>query len=134
VRVIDGDSLQIGATRVRLLGYDAPEYHQTCTDADGRAWPCGEAARARLAALLADGTLACADHGHDRYGRTLALCQTSAGEVGAIMVRAGLGERLRGARDGRYLVEETAARFAGRGVWQGAHQHPADWRAAHKRA
>jgi endonuclease YncB( thermonuclease family) len=134
VRVIDGDSLQIGDRRLRLAGYDAPEYRQTCTAADGRAWPCGEAARTRLAALIADGTLTCADHGRDRYGRTLALCRTPAGEIGATMVREGLGERLRGASDSRYLWEEMAARLAGRGIWQGQHQHPADWRDAHQRA
>lgn len=134
VRVIDGDSLQIGDTRIRLLGYDAPEYRQSCTDANGRDWPCGEAARDRLAALVADGTLACAGQGTDRYQRTLELCRTRAGDIGTIMVREGLGQRLRNARDNRYLVEETTARLAARGVWQGRHQHPADWRDAHKRA
>jgi endonuclease YncB( thermonuclease family) len=134
VRVIDGDSLQIGDTRIRLLGYDAPEYRQTCTTASEQVWPCGEAALDRLAALLADGTLACAEEGTDRYGRTLAACRTATGDIGTIMVREGLGLRLRNARDSRYLVEETAARFAGRGVWQGQHQHPADWRDAHQRA
>ena len=39
-RVIDGDTLEIGGTRVRLHGIDAPESAQRCR-ADGRSWPCG---------------------------------------------------------------------------------------------
>jgi len=30
-RPIDGDSLYVGNTEVRLFGIDAPEYHQVCT-------------------------------------------------------------------------------------------------------
>lgn len=134
VRVIDGDSLEIGGTRLRLLGYDAPEYHQHCTTASGLVWPCGTAARDRLVALLGAGEVVCADRGQDRYGRTLALCRAGQQDVGAIMVREGLGERLRNPRDTRYLAEETAARRAGRGVWQGHHQHPADWRDTNRAA
>ncbi len=29
--VVDGDSLEIGAVRIRLRGIDAPELRQTCT-------------------------------------------------------------------------------------------------------
>ena len=34
--VIDGDTISIGGTRIRLEGTDAPEWEQTC---DGRASP-----------------------------------------------------------------------------------------------
>ena len=42
-RAGDGDSLTIGATRIRLFGIDAPELNQTCQRGD-RAWSCGQAA------------------------------------------------------------------------------------------
>ena len=32
VRIIDGDTLEIGGKRVRLFGVDAPELHQICWD------------------------------------------------------------------------------------------------------
>ena len=44
--VTDGDTLRIGATRIRLSGIDAPELAQTCTDQSGREWPCGAEAKA----------------------------------------------------------------------------------------
>lgn len=132
VEVIDGDSLRIAGRVVRLQGYDAPEYRQDCANAAGRSWPCGRAARARLSALAGTGALTCTDLGRDRYRRTIARCRNQDGDIGAAMVREGLGRTLRNARDGRYGAEETQARRARRGMWQGAHRHPADWRDARK--
>ena len=40
---VDGDSLSVGGTSVRLFGIDAPESRQTC-DRDGTDWGCGEEA------------------------------------------------------------------------------------------
>ena len=39
--VIDGDTLRIGATTIRLYGIDAPEKRQTCRSANGTVWHCG---------------------------------------------------------------------------------------------
>ena len=36
--VIDGDTLDIGQTRIRLEGVDAPEMAQTCQTATGESW------------------------------------------------------------------------------------------------
>jgi endonuclease YncB( thermonuclease family) len=59
VRVIDGDSLRAGSEDIRLVGIDAPELSQTCRDARGRAWPCGNAAKTRLRELVSRGAAAC---------------------------------------------------------------------------
>ena len=59
------------------LGIDAPEKPQICRDARGQGYACGAAATQRLAALVAAGRVACASQGHDRYGRTLAVCSTA---------------------------------------------------------
>ena len=40
-RVIDGDTIHVGETRVRLEGIDAPESNQTCKRATGEEWACG---------------------------------------------------------------------------------------------
>ena len=44
-RVVDGDTLAIGATKVRLEGIDAPETDQICLSAIGNRWTCGINAR-----------------------------------------------------------------------------------------
>lgn len=126
--VTDGDTLSSGTERIRLIGVDAPDMKQTCRDARGQNWACGLAARDRLAALIAQGTVACAPQGRDRDGRRLAVC--SAGDIadlGRALVREGYAvSDIAG--DRRYLAEESAARDAGRGLWSGAFERPSDWR------
>jgi len=46
--VIDGDTVVISGTHIRLEGIDAPETHQVCTDANGKPWPCGRIATREL--------------------------------------------------------------------------------------
>ena len=48
VWVVDGDTIDMSGTRIRLIGIDAPESAQSCTDADGRPWLCGRAATRAL--------------------------------------------------------------------------------------
>ena len=38
-RIIDGDTLQISNTKIRLHGIDAPEMRQTCTTSKGASSP-----------------------------------------------------------------------------------------------
>ena len=53
-RVVDGDTLDVGAVRVRFHGVDAPESRQSCV-AGGRRWACGERATSALAGGSEDG-------------------------------------------------------------------------------
>ena len=40
-RVIDGDTLEVAGTRVRLYGVDAPESKQLCKRRNGEDYACG---------------------------------------------------------------------------------------------
>jgi endonuclease YncB( thermonuclease family) len=132
VRVIDGDTLHAGDQKIRLIGIDAPEREQTCRDAQGKGWACGLAAREQLAALVAHGSVTCAAQGHDRYGRTVAVCAAGdVADIGGALVREGYAVSFMD-RDGRYLAEENLARDEGRGLWRGAFERPADWRRRHR--
>ncbi|MFY9955165.1 thermonuclease family protein [Bradyrhizobium sp.] len=42
-RIVDGDTVQIGETKIRLNGIDAPETDQLCLDAKGEKWPAASA-------------------------------------------------------------------------------------------
>ena len=44
-RIVDGDTLAIGETKIRLEGIDAPESDQLCLDRNAVKWNCGIAAR-----------------------------------------------------------------------------------------
>jgi len=128
VRVADGDSFELGGERVRLDGIDAPELHQSC-GAQGRTWPCGEKAKAALAALVASGAVSCRPVDEDRYGRAVSVCTADGRDIGARLVKEGWAV----ATGFAYAGEQRAARAAGRGIWSGPFEMPADWRAAHPR-
>ena len=132
VRVIDGDTLHADGKRIRLTGIDAPELHQTCRDAQDRKWACGHAAKARLVELVSRGSVACAARGHDRYGRTLAVCSASGvADLGEALVRDGYAVDYR-RYSNDYLAVEREARAARRGIWRGRFERPENWR--HRRS
>lgn len=125
-RVVDGDTLEIGGTRVRLHGIDAPESKQRCR-AGGRTWPCGREAARALARRIGGHTVTCETRDRDRYGRTIAVCRTGGSDMNGWMAAEGWALAYRSySRD--YVAEENRARAAKRGVWRGEMIAPWDWR------
>jgi endonuclease YncB( thermonuclease family) len=51
--IIDGDTLEIHGTRIRLWGIDARESDQLCRNEDGEHYHCGQNAATYLDAFLA---------------------------------------------------------------------------------
>src|SRR5690606_19146013 len=88
-KVVDGDSLEIGTTAIRLFGVDAPEGRQTCMR-NGTAWRCGDDAATHLRALVGGGSIACSQRDVDSYGRMVAVCTRGAVDVGREMVLSGM--------------------------------------------
>lgn len=132
-RAIDGDTLEVEGTRIRLHGIDAPETRQNCTTADGAAWACGRDATEALAAAVAQADVACAARGRDRYRRVVAVCWVGAAEIGSAMVAQGMA--LADLRFGRaYGPVEDSARAAALGIWAGSFEAPWDWRRARRRS
>lgn len=128
VRVIDADTIDVGGTRVRLFGIDAPEMGQPCR-ADGREWDCGawtrDAVRNRF-----EGTYArCDQRDIDRYGRVVAQCSVDGQDMGQLIVYSGMAWAFRRYSE-TYDLDEKAAAVAGRGLWAVDIQMPSDYRAA----
>jgi endonuclease YncB( thermonuclease family) len=71
--VVDGDTITIGDTKIRLEGIDAPETDQLCLDEHAAKWTCGIAARDRLVDHVASRSIDCTPRGTDAYRRTLAV-------------------------------------------------------------
>jgi endonuclease YncB( thermonuclease family) len=127
-RVVDGDTLVVGATKVRLEGIDAPETDQICLDAKGDHWTCGIEARDRLEAHIAGRVIACLSNGTDVYQRSLATCSSLTGEnLNAWMVQAGWALAYVKYSSAYQQVEEDA-RVHQQGLWRGAFIAPWDWR------
>ena len=125
--VIDADTFDVGGVRVRLFGIDAPELSQTCTDAEGADWPCGQWAAAQVMALYQGGSAQCAAVDIDRYGRTVARCMVQGLDIGAMLVGAGLATAYR-AYSTDYIASEASAKAQHLGIWAGTMQDPAAYR------
>ena len=124
--VTDGDTLEIRDVDIRLHEIDGPESAQTCI-AGGQRWPCGRRSAHALAAKIDRGTVRCAGHDRDRYGRLIAVCYAGGTDLNAWLVRNGWALAYRRyARD--YVPEERQAEADDAGVWRGQFVPPWDWR------
>jgi endonuclease YncB( thermonuclease family) len=126
-RVVDGDTLTIGAAKIRLQGIDAPETDQVCLNAGGQQWTCGLEARDRLAGHIAGREIRCVSTAIDVYGRELALCSVAGEDLNGWMVREGWALAYV-KYSSAYVSVEEQARTRQSGLWQGAFIAPWDWR------
>lgn len=91
--IIDGDSIAVGAERMRIMNIDAPETRAARCEAE---LIKGLAAKARLAEIIRAGGVTVdrcePDTGrcHDRYGRALVNLTTPAGaDIGHVLIAEG---------------------------------------------
>ena len=125
--VTDGDTLTVGATRIRLHGIDAPEREQTCRDVASRDYRCGHAAAMALSDRIGQQTVSCEERDVDRYGRIVAVCFAGSLELNRWLVQQGLAVAYRRySRD--YVAAEAEAKAARRGLWAGSFLPPEEWR------
>lgn len=125
--VIDGDTLEIRGSRIRLQGVDAPETAQICQDATGKDYRCGQTAALALSAKIGSGTVSCEPIETDKYGRTVAICRLGSLDLNGWLVSEGLAVAYRQYSEA-YVPQEAAARAAKRGLWAGTFMAPWDWR------
>jgi hypothetical protein len=76
--VIDGDTLEIHGTRIRLWGVSAPESSQLCRGDDSSQYRCGAEAANDLDAFIARRPVNCVPLSLDPYGRTVATVRSAA--------------------------------------------------------
>ena len=126
-RVIDADTLAFGKIHVRLIGVDAPELRQPCTQFDGSVWFPGRVATAWLRSLIRGVSVGCHGRTSDRYGRIVARCYAGGVDLGRALVAAGWAVPYMDT-DNRYGATAAAARAAELGMHIGQCADPADWR------
>jgi endonuclease YncB( thermonuclease family) len=124
--VVDGDTLEIHGTRIRLYGIDAPESAQTCK-ATGKVYKCGQQAALALADFIGRHVVTCDRKDTDRYGRIVAICYAGGDDLSAWLVENGWALAYR-RYSVAYVGQEHAAESAGRGVWRGEFVPPWEWR------
>ncbi len=127
IRVIDGDTLDVGDVRVRLHGIDAPEVGQTCQDARGRAWDCGTWASREVRARYQNAVANCDPVDRDAYGRVVAVCNVAGRDMGRLLVKDGVATAFR-KYSMAYDRDEQAAAAKGLGLHAGTFERPDAYR------
>ena len=84
--ITDGDTIRLGAERIRVVNIDAPELTGRCDSERLLAL----AAKDRLALILDARQPEIARTGKDRFGRTLAYVRVSGADVGEMLIFAHL--------------------------------------------
>lgn len=131
-RIIDGDTVHINETKMRLSGIDAPETDQLCLDAKGQKWACGASAKNELMKYAGERIWTCQIIKIDRYGRSLASCEANNEDIEKWMVRNGWALAYKHYSH-KYDADEAAARDTQTGLWSGAFIAPWDWRHRNKK-
>jgi endonuclease YncB( thermonuclease family) len=127
-KVIDGDSIRVNGTEIRLHGIDAPEYRQTCDDGTGKEYSCGRKARDALQDIIGSNQLKCISLEADRYGRAVANCKAGDTDIARKMVREGWAVAYIQHDGTMYARDEREARKARRGIWAGQFERPYKYR------
>lgn len=124
--VIDGDTIDIHGTRIRLHGIDAPESRQSCV-VGGKRWRCGQRAAFALANKIGKRPVSCEPKDRDRYNRVVAVCRAGGIDLNAWMVAEGWALAYR-RYSADYMRQEGEASRAKVGIWQGDFVPPWEWR------
>jgi endonuclease YncB( thermonuclease family) len=122
--VIDGDTIEIHGTRIRLFGIDAPEGSQLCRSDDSDLYRCGAKSANALADYIARRPVSCEPVGRDVYGRTVATCSVAQVDLGDWLVRGGLALDWPKYSKAKYEAAQHEAEQAKRGIWAGSYIAP----------
>lgn len=128
--VVDSDGLRIGDASLMLWGIESVERTQTCA-IEGEFWDCYAAAIRALQTITSVAEVSCDPVGEpDPYGRILVVCFVAGMDVNEALVRAGFALAKRDETED-YVPAEDLAREEGIGLWQGAFEHPRNFRGRH---
>ena len=128
-KIIDGDTIEIGAVRTRFHGIDAPETRQTCLNAKRKRYACGRRSTAYLRKLIGGRTVRCQDLGPSKYNRRRGRCSVGKKKMDlqAAMVLAGHAVIFLW-HGPDWTAHRSKARAARRGLWRGKFKRPEDVR------
>jgi endonuclease YncB( thermonuclease family) len=127
VRVIDADTIDVGAVRIRLHAIDAPEKDQACQTKHGKRIACGAWVTEKVTSRFDGKRARCTALGTDKYRRTIAKCRVGGVDLGQEIVAQGWAFAYR--RYGMdYDLDEKAAFVAGRGLHGLSVQSPEQFR------
>jgi endonuclease YncB( thermonuclease family) len=122
--IIDGDTLEMHGTRIRLWGIDAPESGQLCRNQDSEQYRCGQKAANDLDAFTARRPVECVEVDGDRYRRAVAVCTITSVDLAEWLVKNGLALDWPQYSKAAYAVAQSETKRANLGMWGGSFNAP----------
>jgi endonuclease YncB( thermonuclease family) len=117
VKVRDGGTLQSGQVVIRLAGIAARAADATCTDARGKSWPCGAAAKAALTRLIRARAVTCALPKGGEHNIYDASCSVGGTDLSTWLVRQGWAEA-KSPNDAALAEAAKTAKSEKLGLWR----------------
>jgi endonuclease YncB( thermonuclease family) len=121
--IVDGETLEVGGTRFRLWGIDAPDPRQRCV-IRGRDYNCGRISTTALMDLVAGVKVRCRPVAKSPG---VARCYAGGYELSEGMVHTGWALSMP-RNHARFAPIEKKVAAARHGLWQGEFVMPWDWR------
>ena len=121
-RVIDGDTIYIGETKIRLHGIDAPEKNQKCFF-HNKDWECGKRSTLYLKKIISNHNVMCETRNKDSYKRYIGICYINDENINKLIVRNGWAIAYKYySKD--FIKDELIAKKNKLGIWKGSFQEP----------
>jgi endonuclease YncB( thermonuclease family) len=121
VAVVDGQTLRLHDSVIRLLGISAPPRGVSC-EQTAPGYDCGAASSAALASLVRGQPVTCRLNGRDSRGFALGRCEARGTDLNQALVRAGWAraraDAAAGAMPPAFAEAEHEAQQAGLGLWR----------------
>lgn len=124
--VVQGDTITLAGRVVKLFGVASPEISQTCADASGRGYRCGQQSIAWLSGWLANHQVKCHIVSENKSGLLTGVCMLGPYDIGAAIINAGWAVA-NTKQTQIYIDYQNQASQNKRGLWQGNFYMPWDW-------
>ena len=131
-KVIDGDTLVIKDTKIRLAGVDAPELKQNCFK-NKKVEPCGKIIKSKVEQATENKEVICNSLGTDMYGRVLGECFVKDININEWLIREGLAVYYYNKNCKHYKQLEKQAKKEKLGLWDTKFTEPKKFRKENKK-
>jgi endonuclease YncB( thermonuclease family) len=132
--VIDGDSIEIQGTRIRILDIDAPESAQLCfrhaESIDQGAWRCGRQAATSLSDWIGQQSVTCDATTQGPRKGWLSRCTVAGQDIAEWLAANGWAVPHPSCKCEAVRAAADRAKAAQVGIWSGGFTPPWEWREA----
>jgi endonuclease YncB( thermonuclease family) len=115
--VIDGDTIEIHGTPIRLWGIDAVESKQLCWDAASKVRQCGRIAANAVAEMIGRRVVSCEQQSSDRYRGVVARCFVNGNDLSEVILHYGYAIDYVKYSRVEFAQSQELARSRGNGNW-----------------